>query len=117
MVPLSPVVLSPGVRFFRDAVAQQIHSKSEMTEVVPVSGAVQVPAWTAVPVRGGGELASRPSGDPWGYGAAQAEERRGKHSSPLSSKHRGAVEVSGPSPLSSLLEIGLEAAENKWTLT
>ena len=87
-----------------------------MAEVVWVSGAVQVPASTTITVGVGVEFASRPSGDPWGYKAAQVEEGRGKDSSPLSSKHRGAVEVPGPSPLSSLLETRLEAAQNKWTL-
>lgn len=88
-----------------------------MAEAVRVSGAVRVPASTAIPVGVGGEFASRPSGDPWGCEATQVEEGRGENSSPLSSKHGGAVEAPGPSPLPSLLETGLEAAENKWTLT
>lgn len=62
-------------------------------------------------------MASRPPGDPWGYKAAQGEEGRGKISSPLSSKPRGAVEVPVPSPLPSVLETELEAAEDEWTLT
>lgn len=37
----------------------------------------------------------------------------GRNASPLST---GAMEAPGPSPLPSLLETGLEAAENKWTL-
>lgn len=86
-----------------------------MAEEGWVSGAPQVPVVTAIPVTVGGEVPSRPTGDPWGYEASEAEEGGGKNSS--IQKAQRAVEVPGPSPLPSLLETRLEAAENKWTLT
>lgn len=51
-----------------------------------------------------------------GYEATSVEEGGGRNASPLCSKPRGAVDAPGPSPLPSLLETRLEAAENKWTL-